>query len=69
MVNNYDKMKSVQTTLDNLSAGASETVETSGTVTAVTPGEEDGTGDTPGLCGSRRLRKQSGGCPGRERQF
>ena len=46
MVNNFDKMKSVQTTLDNLSAGASETVETSGTVTAVTPGEEDGTGDT-----------------------
>ena len=46
MVNNFDKMKSVQTTLDNLSAGASETVETSGTVTAVTPGEEDGTEDT-----------------------
>ena len=46
MVNNFDKMRSVQTTLDNLSAGAPETVETSGTVTAVTPGEEDGTGDT-----------------------
>ena len=46
MVNNFDKMKSVQTTLDNLSAGAPETVETSGTVTAVTPEEEDGTGDT-----------------------
>lgn len=46
MVNNFDKMKSVQTTLDNLSAGASETVETSGTVTAVTPEEGDGTGDT-----------------------
>ena len=46
MVNNFDKMKSVQTTLDNLSAGAPETIETSGTVTAVTPEEEDGTGDT-----------------------
>ena len=46
MVNNFDKMRSVQTTLDNLSAGAPETVETSGTVTAVTPEEEDGTGDT-----------------------
>ena len=46
MVNNFDKMKSVQTTLDNLSAGAPETVETSGTVPAVTPEEEDGTGDT-----------------------
>ena len=46
MVNNFDKMRSVQTTLDNLSSGAPETVETSGTVTAVTPGEEDGTGDT-----------------------
>lgn len=46
MVNNFDKMKSVQTTLDNLSAGAPETVETSGTVTAVTPEEEDGTGDS-----------------------
>ena len=46
MVNNFDKMKSVQTTLDNLSAGVPETVETSGTVTAVTPEEEDGTGDT-----------------------
>lgn len=49
MVNNFDKMKSVQTTLDNLSAGASETVETSGTVTAVASGEEDGTGDTQDL--------------------
>ncbi len=46
MVNNFDKMKSVQTTLDNLSAGAPETIETSGTVTAVTPEEEDVTGDT-----------------------
>ena len=47
MVNNFDKMRSVQTTLDNLASGTPgtdtvETQETSGTVTAVTSEEQAG---------------------------
>ena len=42
LLNSFDRMQSVQNTLDTL-AGATDTVETSGTVTAVTP--EDGAGD------------------------
>lgn len=42
LLNSFDRMQSVQNTLDTL-AGATDTVETSGTVTAVTP--EDGSGD------------------------
>ena len=42
LLNSFDRMQSVQNTLDML-AGATDTVETSGTVTAVTP--EDGAGD------------------------
>lgn len=46
MVNNFDKMKAVQSTLDNLTGQTDtvETQETSGTVTAVTS-EEDAAGD------------------------
>ena len=43
LLNSFDRMQSVQNTLDTL-AGATDTVETSGTVTAVTP--EDGAGDS-----------------------
>lgn len=42
LLNSFDRMQSVQNTLDTL-AGATDTVETSGTVTAVT--SEDGAGD------------------------
>ena len=45
LLNSFDRMQSVQNTLDTL-AGATDTVETSGTVTAVTP--EDGAGDGAG---------------------
>ena len=50
MVNNFDKMRSVQTTLDNLASGTPgtdtvETQETSGTVTAVTSEEQAGDGE------------------------
>lgn len=51
MVNNFDRMKSVQTTLDSLTgetagAGAAQTQETSGAVTAVTGEEQTGEEDT-----------------------
>ena len=42
LLNSFDRMQSVQNTLDTL-AGATDTVETSGPVTAVT--QEDGSGD------------------------
>ena len=45
LLNSFDRMQSVQNTLDTL-AGATDTVETTGTVTAVTP--EDGAGDGAG---------------------
>lgn len=50
MVNNFDRMKSVQTTLDSLTgetagAGAAQTQETSGAVTAVTGEEQTGEED------------------------
>ena len=45
LLNSFDRMQSVQNTLDTL-AEATDTVETSGTVTAVTP--EDGAGDGAG---------------------
>lgn len=51
MVNNFDRMKSVQTTLDSLTgetAGAAQTQETSGAVTAVTGEEQTGEEESAG---------------------